>query len=222
MCSSSRKYKSLEKSIKKTWATNLPPTVKIIFYVDNQRSLFKKKQPVLEGWNLTLPCKDGYDKCTEKTLMAFKYVSDNFKFDYIFRTNLGSYVNPKKIIDFLDNKPLRKFYCGIIGFSHEYNIHFASGSGFFLSEDLVKFLNLNSDVINHQLIDDIAIFLANNNIVINRQARRLSYVDDVTEYQVGSETVPLIEDNAIYHVRLRSSDREIDIKRMISLFNSNF
>lgn len=224
MCSSASKYKKLEKAIKGSWASVIPPEIKIIFYVDNQRTLFKKKVPELKGNDLILPCKDGYLNCAEKTLWAFEYVLANFHFEYIFRTNLGSYVNFEKAIDFLKDKPKKEFYSGIIGFEAAHNINFASGSGFFLSKDLVELLVSNSNLLNRQLIDDVAfgLFMSQNNIVINRQARRLSYTDDIVEYQIGAETVPVIDNQLIYHVRLRSSDRNIDIKRMYSLFDSKF
>jgi hypothetical protein len=75
---------------------------------------------------------------------------------------------------------------------------------------------------NHQVIDDVALgeFMANRHIPINKQAIRLSYVNDLVEYHIGDRTVDHIDHNLIYHIRLRSSDRNIDIKKMHELFNS--
>jgi hypothetical protein len=226
MCSSSYKYKKLEKAIKKTWATNTCSNVKTIFYTDNQRRLFKSRKPVFKDPNLILPCKDGYIECTEKTLQAFEYITSNYEFEYIFRTNLGSYLNIDKILLFLVNKPVTKFYSGIIG-QAEYEgkpIPFASGSGFFLSQDLVKFIVANRTSLNTTVIDDLALglFMYNNNILLDTNARRLSYTDDTIEYQSGQETVDHLDDSLLYHVRLRSANRTIDIDRMRTLFNSNF
>jgi len=226
MCSSASKFKKLETTIKKTWASNCHPNIKLIFYKDNGESLFKKKVPILKDTNLILPCKDGYFNCTEKTLQAFEYVSANFNFEYIFRTNLGSFINFHKIVAFLIDKPINKFYCGIIGtYKHDdKSIMYASGSGYFLSNDLVELIVSDRNRFNHNLIDDVALgeFLANHNVGINQEAKRLSYNDNQVEYQIGTETVKTIDDGLLYHVRLRSSNRDRDIERMQILFNSKF
>jgi hypothetical protein len=224
MCSSSSRFKKLENSIKRTWGTYLHDGIKIIFYTDNQKTLFKKKTPQLKGNNLILPCKDGYLNCTEKTLQAFEFVAGNINFEYVFRTNLGSYVNLYKIFDFLTDKPKENFYSGIIG-THKNDdaiINFASGSGYFLSKDMVELVVSGRGLFNHQVIDDVALgeFMANRHIPINKQAIRLSYVNDLVEYHIGDRTVDHIDHNLIYHIRLRSSDRNIDIKKMHELFNS--
>lgn len=226
MCSSSRHFKKLENAIKQTWGSNTHPDIKIIFYTDNQRRLFRKKTPVLKGADLVLPCKDGYINCTEKTLQAFKVVASNFDFDYIFRTNLGSYVSLNKIIAFLNGKPATSFYAGIIGVYKSNNevIKFASGSGFFLSKDIVQLIISKSTEVDHAIIDDLAFgkFMAAQHININPQATRLSYTDAGTEFQIGAETVSYIDDHLLYHVRLRSADRQSDVNRMHSLFKLNF
>ena len=226
MCSSAPKFKKLEKAIKHTWGSVLHPEVKLIFYTDNQRTFFRKKVPILKGDDLILPCKDGYLNCTEKTLQAFEFVFANFNFNYVFRTNLGSYVNLGKINAFLSKMPLNDFYSGIIGAYQMGNktIAYASGSGYFLSKNLIELILSERNAFNHQLIDDVALgaFLADHNIEINQLAKRLSYTDDEVEYQMGAQSVEYIEDDQVYHVRLRSANRNLDIKRMQGLFNSKF
>jgi len=222
MCSSAAKFKKLEKAIKATWGAIENPQVKIIFYGDNQRTLFKRRMPVYKGNDLVLPCKDGYLNCTEKTLQAFDFVSSNFDFDYIFRTNLGSFVNQDRILNFLMDKPGKQFYSGIVGVYKKGSAHinFASGSGFFLSSDLVRLLVQGRDIVDHRMIDDAAFgeFFAVNDISIDKQAIRLSYTNEDMEYQIGDQTVEFIPEDLLYHIRLRSNDRRIDIERMKTLF----
>lgn len=226
MCSSSAKYRRLEKAIKQTWASIGHPGIKIVFYTDNQRTLFKSKSPVMRGNDLILPCNDGYFECTEKTLQTFEYVSANYKFQYIFRTNLGSYISLKNILPFLEDMPKKQFYAGIIGDAEYKGIpyRFASGSGYFLSADLVELVTKNRNKVPMDVIDDVAlgVFMNHHNIAVNAQAIRLSYTDDEKVYQTGDKTIPHICDNLIYHVRLRSTDRRLDIKRMQSLYNLKF
>lgn len=218
MCSSSRKFKKLERSIKQTWAAKTHPDIKIIFYTDNQRNLIRKKSPHLKGNDLILPCKDGYLNCTEKTLQAFEYVSENYHFDYIFRTNLGSYVYLDRIIAFLADKPKTNFYSGIEGCFKKGDtiIKFASGSGYFLSKDLVDLIVLKKNSISRLIIDDVSLgeFMTGEGITIDSRAVRLSYTNDELVYQIGNKTVDQIDLKRVYHVRLRSDDRNIDIERM--------
>ncbi|QKJ30438.1 hypothetical protein HQ865_11950 [Mucilaginibacter mali] len=226
MCSSSAKYRRLEKAIKQTWASIGQPGIKVIFYTDNQRKLFKNKSALMRGNDLTLPCKDGYFECIEKTLQAFEYVSANYQFQYIFRTNLGSYISLKNILHFLEGMPKEQFYAGIIG-DGEYQskpYRFASGSGYFLSADLVKLVVDNRDEVPKDTIDDVAlgVFMNHHHIPISDKAIRLSYTDDEKIYQTGDKTVEHIFDNLIYHVRLRSANRSLDIKRMQALHNLKF
>ncbi|MBK0378203.1 glycosyltransferase family protein [Mucilaginibacter segetis] len=226
MCSSSNKYKKLEKAIKQTWALNAHPDVLIIFYSDNGRKVFKKNKPIFNGKDLILPCKDGYYHCLEKTIQAFDFINKNFTYKYIFRTNLGSYISLEKIVAFLNNKSEKEFYCGIIGNYLLCNkiIPFASGSGFFLSKDLVELLVTNRNNLDYSLIDDVAfgVFMNDKKILINNNALRLSYTNNLIEYHIGSQTVDCINNNLLYHIRLRSSDRNIDIKRMYALSKSDF
>ena len=226
MCSSASKFKKMEKAIKQTWATNNHPDIKLIFYTDNEKRLFKKKNPILKGWDLILPCKDGYHNCTEKTLQSFEYMEANYNFEYLFRTNLGSYINFPKILAFLTDKPKNQFYCGIKGTFKKDDevINFASGSGYFLSKDLIELIVSERYSFNHDLIDDVAVgeFMANHHIDIDLKAKRLSYTDNELEYQEGAETLNTIKNSLLYHVRLRSINRSTDIKRMHLLFNSKF
>jgi len=226
MCSSSPKFKKLEKSIKETWANYSHPGIRVIFYTDNARTIFKKKAPVLKGDNLVLPCQDGYLQCTEKTLQAFEYIAANFNFEYIFRTNLGSYVNLDKMAAFLNDKPKTNFYSGIVGtYTNDgKTIRFASGSGYFLSKDLVDLVVAEREKLDQQVIDDLALgkFMAGHQIPVNEQAIRLSQTNNSEEYQVGCDTVSTVDPAYIYHVRLRSDNRDTDIKRMHNLFNSKF
>ncbi|MCR8560189.1 hypothetical protein KXD93_21230 [Mucilaginibacter sp. BJC16-A38] len=176
----------------------------------------------MTGDDLVLPCRDGYINCTEKTLQAFSYITANFTFDYIFRTNLGSFVYPEKILKFLKDKPNNCFYCGIPGLfqTDGLSIRFASGSGFFLSKDLVELIVSKRAIVDHDIIDDVAIgkFLGGENIGIDNSAIRLSYTGSGKEFQVGDQAVNIIDGEQVYHIRLRSDDRNIDIRRMQELF----
>ncbi len=157
--------------------------------------------------------------------MAFDWVLKNYEFDYIYRSNLGAFVFPDRVVKFLDDKPKNNFYCGIIGEDTFYfgrKIRFASGSGFFLSKDLVKLVSDKKNEFVYNSVDDVAMgeFLSRYNVEINKSAKRYNMCDDDEFYQIGDEKVDSIDDQDIYHIRLRSEDRSKDIERMVSIYSN--
>ena len=223
MSSSNNSYKKLEESIKETWFNSRDNDVEIIFYSDNDNEINKVEYPILRGNNLILPCNDGYFNLGIKTIMAFDWVSKNYKYDYIYRSNLGAFINVKNLLSFLVNKPKNKFYSGIIGkckISLDKEIIFASGSGYLLSNDVINIILDNKNKWDHNIVDDVALgeLLSNLQINLDKSARRLSYCDDEIYYQIGESDVNEIVDDEIYHIRLRSNERVKDINNMHHLW----
>lgn len=224
MSSSNTVYSELEKSIKETWYNIKSDDVEIIFYKDNENYI-KYNDPQFDGCDLILPCNDGFQTLGVKTLMALDWVNSNYNFEYIYRSNLGAYVDSDKMLEFLTDKPKENFYCGIVGEDTYYYgvpVRFASGSGYFLSNDVVEIILNNSDMWNHNVVDDVALgkLLSNLSININESAIRLNYCDNNVFYNVGSNVVDNVSDDIIYHIRLRSDDRNIDINRMKELYKN--
>jgi hypothetical protein len=116
------------------------------------------------------------DQYTEKNLAAFKWIYENILFDYIFFCCSGSYIDKIEMQKFIADKPLNKFYCGIASFSD--GADFASGSGFFLSRDLVKMVIDNAnEILTYKMgktFNDVEIgrFLTTHGISIDPRALR--------------------------------------------------
>jgi hypothetical protein len=221
MCSSNTVYKEIEESIKETWFNLKTEDVDIIFYKDNNQV----NEVIINDCDLLIPCNDGFETLGKKTLMAINWVNENYNYEYIYRSNLGAYVNPSKLLKFLDDKPKTNFYCGIIGKTENYfglSVTFASGSGYFLSKDVVEILLRNKSLWMHHIIDDVALgdLLSKFKIYPSPLAKRLNYCDDKIYYQIGDKNVDFINENEIYHIRLRSDDRSIDIKKMKEIYEN--
>lgn len=223
MCSSNPDYKKLENNIKETWFNIKNDDVEIIFYSDNEKIENKSEYPVLIGNDLILPCDDGFFNLGHKTIKAFDWVNKNYNYDYIYRSNLGAYVDSNKLIKFIEGKNKTKFYCGIVGKDSYYlgrEVTFASGSGYFLSNDLVEIVLSNEHLWNHNIVDDVALgeLLSKFSINVDKSAMRLNYCDNKVFYQIGDLDVDHIDKSELYHIRLRSDSREIDINRMSNLY----
>jgi len=98
---------------------------------------------------------DLYSFIGAKTLDAFDVSVQEFEFDYIYRTNVSSYLDLTRLQRFVENKPTNDFYAGFIG--NYQGINFASGSGYFISRDLVLRVLQNRDLWDHNLVDDVSL-----------------------------------------------------------------
>lgn len=149
-------FKYMDELVKNTWAKYNIDNIEVIFYYadPNLESNYK-----FTGNELYIKCEETQNNILYKTLKALEFVYNNFEFDFIFRTNISSFVNQYKLYEYLKDKPKEKFYRGP---SYVYDIYgdyfklkYASGGGFFLSKDLV--LNLLKEEHYPPLADDVVI-----------------------------------------------------------------
>ncbi|MDP1712213.1 MAG: class I SAM-dependent methyltransferase [Candidatus Nanopelagicaceae bacterium] len=116
-----------------------------------------------------------YYQCVDMFSQALKY-----DFDYLFRCCCGSYINQFELLKFIEDKPRTGFYCGIIG-TRGSDVY-ASGSGFFLSRDLVElFVKCRNEALTLPALyeEDILIgrFLRQKGIVVSSGAKRIDVAD---------------------------------------------
>jgi hypothetical protein len=89
-----------------------------------------------------------------KTVESIRYCLNNFNFDYIFRTNLSSFLILDKLYNFICSNNYIN-YGGAVGFHN--NISFASGCGLFLSKNACDFLVKYDKSNIYQYPDDVLI-----------------------------------------------------------------
>jgi hypothetical protein len=100
-----------------------------------------------------------------KTIEAFKYVLEVFEFDYVFRTNTSSLINPRKLSDFLQTIPKFGIYAGF-KMKTETKEDFASGAGILMSRDVLSQVCEAESQWRHGLPDDVALaeLIANHTV----------------------------------------------------------
>jgi hypothetical protein len=193
-------YSKFYQSQKETWdSENVDGVQTLYLFGDN------KTNEIVDDKILVDVVENGINICGYKTLKAFDLIK-NFDFDFVFRTNSSSYVDKKKLINFIADKSKHNHYSGFLG---EHNgIIFASGSGFFISKDLINLVLDNSDIWNHELIDDVAI------------------ADILKKHKISPTENPRFDvhslnnlPNNYFHYRLKTGDRNIDIQNMYNIFN---
>lgn len=210
-------YRPLYESQKKTWASIKFSEINIFYYYGDNGEIEGDNK--LENNDLFLKIPDGYSHVAEKTIRALNFFKD-YEYDYIVRTNAGSYINQKNLIKFLNDKPNENFYTGIIGEIQD--IKFASGSCFILSKDLCqKIVNNIDNELFGKYFDDVVISqcLKKINVEVDKCGFRISNGNGKITYDIN-EGYPFfdISDENNYHYRFRSDgDRNIDIKNMYEL-----
>jgi hypothetical protein len=182
---------------KKTWDSVVQPGVETYYYFGNHDCEEIKDQNIFVNVNESLM------NCGYKLLKTFDLIKD-LEFDFLFRTNSSSYIDKKKLYEFLSDKPKKNFYSGVIG--DLYNIKYASGSGLSLSRDLFNLIMDNKKDWDHTLVDDMSIGKILSKFGI--------YPTECDRYNVDSQNnIP----TDFFHYRLKTSEREFDIQNMMRI-----
>lgn len=154
-------YSHIVEGIRETWGRTLPEGARVLYYY-GRREGHPRPQPgrVLRlGDTLICDVRDSLDTVLAKTLMAFEHVLATEEFDYVFRCCCGSYVDTRALVNFVQDKPTEKFYCGVP--REHWGYPYAAGSGYFLSKDLVRLIVAQKDAIEEFKfpghIDDVAV-----------------------------------------------------------------
>lgn len=216
-CDSNPLYRELANTIKNTWGNHKSEDVTIIYYSykDNIPDTYIEKSLIgTNNYDLYLKGVEKFDSIGKKTIDCFKYIlKNNYEFDYIFRTNLSSYINIKEMLLFMKNKQKSNYCSAIIGKYGE--IKYPSGCGYFLSNDLVNLVVNNEHLLKHQYIDDVALgdLLMQLNIPIQNDAKRIDIIDESLHYLVDTKN---------YHYRCKhEKNRKLD-KYILEILNSKY
>lgn len=195
-------YSKFYETQKKTWDSIIVDNVDTFYLFGNHN-----KNEIIDGNILTDVIENGIGCCGYKTIKSFELLN-TLSYDFIFRTNSSSYVDKKELFNYLRDRPLTGYYSGFGGMHN--NIGFSSGSGYFLSRDLVELVVKNSDLWNHNLIDDVALaeLLHKFNITPITTHDRCD-VENIYQH------IPINN----YHYRFKTDDRNNDIANMYYVHN---
>jgi hypothetical protein len=199
-------YPALVKTIERTWASREVEDVAVLFYFGGMELREAKRK-------VYLPVPDDLGGLGEKTLAAFRHVLDTRDFDVVFRTNCSSYVDlPNLRAYLLAHGRDRGFYAGHVG-EHD-GLRFASGSGYFLSRDLVELVVKAQSAWDHAVLDDVALgaLLAGEGYAVEAAPRQ----------NCGSRRAVADADLSQFHFRCKTSSwrRLEDARIMVGLFRA--
>ena len=184
----------------------------------------------LENDNLLLDCDDSLSGTALKLYKALNFLENNkIYYTHIYRTNLSSFIFIESFIKY-SHYINADIYAGVIGSFNKVSLFnkfhllsilaskflpfqvlkFASGSGFFISRNYVLKL-LDARKINFNYIDDVMVGSVLEGIKIT----------PVPRYDIVNRLPSKYESNC-FHVRLKSTNRQIDSIRLelLSKYNS--
>jgi len=197
---------------------NSNPNIDCYFYKADPN--LEEEALLVDKNTLVVKCEESLDKCYEKTLKAFEYFSPQFnKYDYIFRTNLSSFVVFDHYLEFCKILPKSSMCSALIG-TTSYGLQFPSGAGFTLTPDLATRLLEEKPPLIEQ--DDVSIGQALKvwNIPIVPAPR--------TDILTNEDIIHSIQSNdkSIFHYRVKqlSGNRDYDIfilNGLLSKYYSN-
>lgn len=196
-------YPFLTRVIRKTWASVDVPGTEVLFYRGGDKARAGLRC-------VDLPVPDDLPNVGRKTLACFEHVLERLPFDVLFRTNCSSYVDLRNLRSYAaaHARPER-FYAG--GVSMHEGVPFASGSGYFLSRDLVELVVAQQASWDHGVLDDVALgaLLVANGIRLEPAPRR----------DYGSRGEVRDVDTSQFHFRCRTDSwrRLGDARIMVTL-----
>lgn len=202
-----RPYTALIRTIRETWAASQVSGVETIFYYGGHTLVRTDDE-------LVVPTPDDSAHIGLKTLAAFEYVLEYVEADLVFRTNCSSYLDLPNLVEYaLANARPSAFYGGVIGWRGD--IPFASGSGYFISPDLMELALTHRDRWDHKCADDAALAMVLSEHGIRpRPAPRQDFerVADVAAI-----------DTSLYHFRCRTTSwRRLEDRRIMKRVHRAF
>lgn len=200
-------YDAFLRAQKETWDSVYHPNIETVYYYGGG-----------SGWNgneLSLDCPEDFYMMHWKHKLAIDAVYEK-DWDIIFRTNSSAYINKEKLYDFACNLPVYNLYGGwLLGDTLpviEWNgvrikQHVISGAGIFYSKDIAKIISeetgSETDIEEDVLMGRI---LYSKGIPVT--------FDDKSRCDLSGN---LNNYKKTYHYRIKSQNRDNDIKLMYKL-----
>lgn len=172
-------HDAMVNEVKSTWGAMSVEGVRTVYYWGRRRSGTRPLdgKTLVEGDDILIDIEETSYAILHKTLLAYRFVAENFGFDHVFRCCSGCYVDVRMFLEFVKGKPKERLWCGVTdttSFGHP----FVSGAGMLLSRDLVEMLAENhKEVLSAPYpgyMDDVSVawFLTRRGVVPDSAAPR--------------------------------------------------
>jgi hypothetical protein len=232
-------YDGFKKSIRNSWALDLKKNgIDYYFYEGDWGT------NVIEDDLIKLDVGDEHKFTFKKFILAANFLKNQGKnYDFIYRTNLSSYIDVENLIKYINfYKVNTRSYIGIITKAYllqELTLKFKllrkfkdklkkgksvlykNGAGFFIGTELIEVLTKNYPPIEHcNLVDDVFIGLLLENVKFHdTPIKRLAVMADGSHKMLLSQYQFQVEKSFLFHYRFKNDNRDIDIAMLQSFHN---
>lgn len=206
---------------RETWAKNLPDDFQVVWLRGSNR-----QQVEFCDGTLYVACPELYGNILQKTILGVRYLTENFDFDILIRTNVSTYFNPERLrAELAKERYAKSFFGGYIDrtkggyFGKSRSLDYISGTGIFLSRTAAENI-CNLDYRTYTNVpDDVAIshFLENTAIRKIRMTRNNLGSTHVffPSYYIRAKSSAVSE---LASTRMRSIDSYFDQKTYFGFF----
>ena len=93
----------------------------------------------------------------EKTVKSMEYIQSHYEYDFIFRTNLSSFIDLNKLYEFMHLENTQSMhYGGIVLTPSDIPFGYISGAGILFSRTTTEYILDNQSKLDYSIIDDVA------------------------------------------------------------------
>lgn len=172
-------HKDVRQVIRETWAKDPPPGSAVQFVIGSKDlpehllSALKEENDVTSDILFLVEIEESYTELTRKVLEMLKYADNFIKFNFLLKVDEDSFVRIDQILTELLTKPQERLYWGFFdGRAHvkksgkwqeeqyvlcDRYIPYALGGGYVISQDLVRFVSQNSDMLQVFKNEDVSL-----------------------------------------------------------------
>lgn len=144
MCADVPIYREMAMAVKETWGGVGEDGVAMLYYWGNGKGgiTVPDGDASLAGEDLILGVQESGEgkRMLAKTLMAYRYAVDHFKFDYVFKCCSGSYVVKSLLRSLASSKPKERLWSGRVFAQWDFPNQCVSGAGALMSKDVVQMI----------------------------------------------------------------------------------
>jgi hypothetical protein len=156
-----------------TWDSVDVEGTQTVFYFDGTRHNKEKF--------IYLNVDSGILSMGRKTLAAFEYVLNNYKFDYIARVHSSIYVQKERLIEYVQTLPDKDFFAGSVADSANQFKYIWGGTGFIISHDVINKIVLNKIHWQHKYMEDESMSRLVNWLSITFSPGKAGAIDNMGE-----------------------------------------
>ncbi len=128
--------------------------------VENIETIYYFGNPIKENNDkfIYFDVQECYQTMGKKTLLAFEWALQNKEFDYVLRANASTFVDKKKLIEYIQSLPDENVANGlVVTEGHQYEHTWLWGLHYILSKDVVQKMVEAKDRLDVTVMDDVGL-----------------------------------------------------------------